>query len=390
MGEYVRVESIVALRRFRTALCRFAEAVGLALDEAEAELLRTDLWLKQEQPAHWKRQLALRTELHTRAKSELTRKKYQKTALGLRPSCVDEEKALVLAEQHLAEARAKQAALKAWSRTFERETYAYMAVSQDLRVAVQNGIPRGLAQLDAMVAALEAYAVSPEQKHQASASTTTPAAGPADPTQAGSPFARPVSVETPATGESGDWACLRALTPVQAERDALSICAPPSKGTPAAPLGADGPAGAVPGAGAEVAPRLADFGPQLAALRLARTPAAPDDKVVLARGVWEHERVVLERIPPVPGDSGWYIGPADPDAAAAVAECISMRAGDVLAERPALAALLELPPGCLLVLNGLEIAAVIDAGDVVRWPASDAAPPIDGPSNREPPNGESE
>ena len=158
MGQFVRVESFAALQKFRTALCKCAERLAVGLDEADAELQRVDAWVKHDQAAYWKREGAKRAELYQRAKSDLARKKLQKTALGNRYSCVDEQKALARAERQLDEAKQKAANVRRWSRLLDEESFTYKAVAQGLGQAVALDLPNALAQLDNMLTALEAYA----------------------------------------------------------------------------------------------------------------------------------------------------------------------------------------------------------------------------------------
>ncbi len=343
MSDYARVESLDALRRFRTALCKFAENVGVGLDEAEAEVQRTEEWLKQEQPAYWKQQAAIRAELYARAKSELSRKKMQKTPLGTTPSCVDELKALARAERQLEDARLKQAAVKRWSREFEKEGYAYTAAALGLRVAIQSGMPTALAQLDAMIEALEAYAASPQPAQQTSVASTAPQT-PESGIAAGE-MARAANAEA---RSAAGYVQLRTLTPGMDIRDSTLV-------TQQAPDWAAG---------------IREFEPPgaiLDGLALVRLPVVGEHKLMLARDVWQCERVVCERIATTSqDDSGWYIGPAEPLPSTPV-ECVGVRVGDLLASRPALGCVLELGIGYLIVFCGTRLEAVLTPMNELAW-----------------------
>lgn len=179
MARNARVESIEGLRKFRVALCKFAETVRAGLDETEAEVQRTSFWLKQEQYNYWKGQAAKRAELYARAKSELTRKKGQKTPLGGRYSCVEEEKALAAAERKLAEAKQKLANVQRWNRQLDDERYSTQGVILGMSQATEVDIPVALAQLDNMITALEAYATAGPPSAQRSVAATAAAATPA-------------------------------------------------------------------------------------------------------------------------------------------------------------------------------------------------------------------
>jgi hypothetical protein len=97
-------------------------------------------------------------------------------------------------------------------------------------------------------------------------------------------------------------------------------------------------------------------------------PPAPDAKVLLARDVWEKQRVYLERIETdSPDDSGWYVGIADDTE---VSDYDAVRVADFLARRPDLDAVLRLPVGYLVVLDGASLEAVFDLGGTLLWPAA--------------------
>jgi hypothetical protein len=345
MGEQVQVESIDALKKFRAALCKFADVVKVGLDEAEAEIQRTSFWLKQEQHSYWKRQVEKRAELYARAKSELSRKKSQKTALGARLSYVDEQKALAAAERQLAEAKQKLVNVRRWSRLLDEEGFNYKGAAQGMSLAVEADVPKALAQLDNMIAALEAYAVSGMPTMQTSTAASADAEGRGAPEVMPS-MAREAPLPDDVVVEA--YRRLRGRTPSQAVRD----------GTPIMPSEFEWSEAGLADAG------VANV---VAALAVTRTPVVADDKIVLANEAWRDRRVYLERLETAAaGDSGWYVGPADDSTVTAYK---AMRAADFLAGRPDLQAALGLPPGFLVVLDGAAVEAVLDAQGRLLWPA---------------------
>jgi hypothetical protein len=346
MSGQVRVESVDALKKFRAALCKFAETTAVSLDEAETEIQRTRYWVQQDQHAYWKRQIRKRTELYTRAKSALNRKKLMKTPLGGRYSCIEEEKALAVAERHLEEAQQKMENVRHWRRGLDDESESYQAVAQGLSVAIQAEIPTALAQLDNMIAALEAYATSTapaEQRSAARAGTEETVAG----LEAGASMAR--GAPPPTGGVMEEYGRLRTQTPSQIIREETPISEPTF----------EWPA---PQTVADTLPTT------LAALDTASQPPTPESKVVLAHGVWERQRIYLERMKTdSPNDSGWYIGVADDTQ---VSDYDAVRIADLLARRPDLDAVLQLPVGYLVVLDGGALAAVFDPGGTALWVAA--------------------
>jgi hypothetical protein len=345
MADLVRVESIDALKRFRAALCKFAEITGAGLDEAEFEIQRTGFWVKQDQQVHWKRQAAHRTELVTRAKLALKQKESQKTALGGRYSCVDEMKALAAAERALEEARRKQESVRRWSRVLDEESFAFQAHTQPLRLMLQADIPTALAQLDQMIVALEAYATPGPPQEQVSTAVLSGGEAIEDhlPTMARAP--------ANASGMAVDvYHKLRARTPSQAIRDATPVSEASADGAKMNIAGLDMPS---------------DLSATLAGRGLPQTRCGGDEKVVLARAVLQARQVYLERAASAgQPDSGWYVGFADETEAAGHE---AMRVADLVAARPDWAAVLALPAGCVVTFDGSAIQAVYDPRGHLVW-----------------------
>jgi hypothetical protein len=52
----------------------------------------------------------------------------------------------------------------------------------------------------------------------------------------------------------------------------------------------------------------------------------------------------------------------------------AVRVAELLEARPDLEAVLELPAGCLVVLNGASLEAVLDPQDALCWPAGAPTP----------------
>ncbi len=157
MATGARVENLDALRAFRTAMVKFAEAANVALCDAEGELQRTQTWLETEQATYWAAQIRKRQELVARCKEAVRMKTVFKNSVGGRDSAVDEQKALAIAMRQLEEATVKLGNVKQWARKLARETALYKGSVQRFATSVQSGIPLAVSQLDRMVATLEQY-----------------------------------------------------------------------------------------------------------------------------------------------------------------------------------------------------------------------------------------
>ena len=344
MSHQARVDSTVALKQFRAALCKFAEAVGGALDEAEGEVRRTEDWVRSDQPNYWKQQIRKRTELYTRAKSALTRKKLMPSATGTPHAAIEEERALALAQRQLEEAKQKLENVKKWRRRLEEETHAYRAATQSLGLMIQADVPTATAQLDNMVAALEEYATAPPGEVRSVAASAEPSA-----TAAASPTGSMARGTAPAGDETlGRYRRLRTHVPSPALRAAL-------------PLDDDAFHWEVTLDDKMLRAAIVDITPN-------RTPIAPDTRIVFARDVRDCDEVFLARVEPAnEDDSGWFIAGTND---AGTAACRAVRAADLLAARPELDAVLQLPVGYLVVLNRTALAAVLDPQNVCCWPVA--------------------
>lgn len=334
MARRARVQSIEALRTFRTALIKFAETVSSALDEADGDVRRTQDWLKPDRAGHWGREIRKRHETLTHARSALQRKKNMSTALGDAPSAVEEEIAYNHAKRRVEEAEAKLQAVRRWSQKLDREARNFQAPVRNLGITLQTDIPRALAALDHMIAALEQYARSATLSQQESV-----ASEPAEPTPLPDP------------------AQLRAAAPANTTRRVLRLGetsfawhGPPLDSAPLSALLAD----------------------------LPQVPPAEDARVVVSPETRTRRRCFLVRSDPADAqDSGWYLGDWEggaPPTAPPADACEAIPMADLLAAQPALARLLDLPAGYLIVFDDGRPRALIDPLNLQRWPTDPEAP----------------
>jgi len=193
MSQIARVESVDALKEFRVALIKFAEAANGALGDSESEVQRMQMWLENDQTSHWLGQIRKRTEVVSRAKEALRMKKVFKDATGGKASYIDEEKALAKATRALEEAEQKMAATKSWARKFPKEAAAFKGSIQRMSTFVLADVPVAAAKLDRMTAALKAY-IAFAGPSLASISVGSSSSGPGTP-----PAAEPPAPEAQAT-----------------------------------------------------------------------------------------------------------------------------------------------------------------------------------------------
>jgi hypothetical protein len=151
-----KVYSIDAIKLFRERLATFGEEAKNALVTVEMETRRAvDLILRQ-QPIHWQAQLKKRNEQLAQAKAELFRRRLAET----RPDSLNdsEQKEAVRRAQHrVQEAERKLETIKKWAVPLQQAVDQYHGQSRGLEDLVGPRLEQALAQLERMIAALEAY-----------------------------------------------------------------------------------------------------------------------------------------------------------------------------------------------------------------------------------------
>lgn len=357
MTDAARVHSVAVLEDVRTALARFAHDCQNALTEAEGDAQREVMWLRGEGLRHWKREVLRRTELLTRAKSELMRA--QISQIIERPDLVDYRRAVEKAKSRLEEAQSRLAAVRHWTIVLERELVLYKGATQRLSDAAARDVPNAREKLRAWAQALAEYAA-------------VAAGAGAGPGTAGAPeHARPAGGGDGAAEGAVDAAlaslvarcrrlrlapALRALLEID---DAVVVIPPAWTGEP--PDEARAAGGVLMKTG--LSPRA---------------PAA-EDKVVMLGSCFDGSEVVFVRAgreePGEPeagevsggevsageagaGDSGWTLARVGEGVSG---EATAVSVGRLCALRPGLAEILALPAGSIALFSGGRLARVIDA-----------------------------
>src|SRR5688500_2208682 len=152
-----RVESIDAIKNFKRALFKFAEAANASPTDAEAEMSDMYRWLETEQRTYWASNLRKASELVARCEDALRQKRIFKDASGRTPSAVDEEKALAKAKRMEELAEEKLENVRRYTPRLQREIMMYKGQVQRFGTFVAADIPAAAAKLDKMVDSLEKY-----------------------------------------------------------------------------------------------------------------------------------------------------------------------------------------------------------------------------------------
>lgn len=178
MSRQARVDSSAVLTEFRASLATFASVAAVALDEATTDIQRSIQWLREDRHRYWKTQVQTRTAKYNQAKLALKQREVLDRAIaGTRSSCVEERRAVQIAEKRLRDAEDRFRLTGIYCRQIERESLDYKGAVHGLLNAIEVEIPNACASLDRMVVALERYvAVAPPEMaatpHESIESTT--------------------------------------------------------------------------------------------------------------------------------------------------------------------------------------------------------------------------
>ena len=157
MAERAQVTSIEAVDSFRADLIVFMSKARAILEEASDDVLRTRLWVQNDQRRVWENELRVRYRKLEEARAELFNAQLSK---------FHESKALCLmavqrAERTNREAEAKMAVLKKWDREIENRTDPLTKQVTQFHSFLTTDMKRAVAYLDQVVKTLEAYAGVP-------------------------------------------------------------------------------------------------------------------------------------------------------------------------------------------------------------------------------------
>ena len=154
MAERAQVTSVDAVEAFRADLVVYLTKARAVLEEAADEVVRTRLWVQNDQRRHWETELRARYRKLEEARSELfsARLSQFQEATDLRLMTVQR------AERANREAEAKMSVLKKWNRELENRTDPLVKQVTQFHSFMVTDMGRALAYLAQAIQALEAYA----------------------------------------------------------------------------------------------------------------------------------------------------------------------------------------------------------------------------------------
>lgn len=176
MAERAHVTSVEALESFRATLIIYLSKARPALEEVSADILRTRLWLQNDQRMHLESLVRRRTKELEQALQALSSARMA----DLRDHIATEQMAVQRARRALEEVETKLKRVKLWNREFDSRVQPLAKQLEKLHTVLSHDMIQATAYLTQVVNTLTAYAgIAP-----ANAAQTAPQPESSNPTEA--------------------------------------------------------------------------------------------------------------------------------------------------------------------------------------------------------------
>jgi hypothetical protein len=185
MDQQAKVTSVDALENFRASLILFLSKAKPALEEVMHEVVRTRLWIENEQRTFWEREIKTRRRKLEQAQAEL----FSANISKIQKASAAQQMAVHHAQRAIHEAEEKMRMLKKWNRELENRADPLVKQIEQLHGFLMNDMGRAVAYLAETVKILQSYAevsigtrpVSAPVASEADSATATDESAPALP-----------------------------------------------------------------------------------------------------------------------------------------------------------------------------------------------------------------
>ena len=191
MPESARVSSIEAIAAFRARLLVFLTKSRPALEEVSGEIMRTRLWLQNDQRIHWEGQIRQRAKKLETAQHEL----YSARLARIREVTTAEQSAVNKTRRALDEAEEKLRTLKRWNRDFDSQVEPLVKQVDKLQTFLVHDLTKAGVHLAQILKSLDAYANAgpPSTPASAPATAASPSADAPAPAATSATAANPIT-----------------------------------------------------------------------------------------------------------------------------------------------------------------------------------------------------
>ena len=154
MPERAHVTSVDALESFRSSLIVYLSKARPALDEVSSEVMRTRVWLEDEQRTHWENELRRRSRALQEAQAAL----FSARLSSFRESSSVEQLVAHRTKRAYDQAEAKLRVIKKWNRDFDNRVAPLLKQMEKLHSVLGHDMGRAIAFLTQAINTLHAYA----------------------------------------------------------------------------------------------------------------------------------------------------------------------------------------------------------------------------------------
>jgi hypothetical protein len=174
MALRANITSIEAIESFRAHLIIYLSKAKPALEEVSAEIVRTRVWLQNNQRLHWEEVFKKRARQLEEAKAALFSSKMS----TLHKVTAAEQLAVTKAKRALDEAESKLRTIRRWEREYENQVEPMSRKLEKMQVVLTDDLEKAVAFLAQTVQTLDAYAriapsIDPQGAPGASSSAET-------------------------------------------------------------------------------------------------------------------------------------------------------------------------------------------------------------------------
>jgi hypothetical protein len=152
-----KVINLDAIKHFRSTLIKFAESVNSSLGNADSDVNRALSWLDLEAKTYWQSETRKAATKLGQAQEALRMKVLYKNIDGTTPSAVDEKKEVAKWKARVEHCQQKLVNVQRYTNLIQREAVMYKGAVQRFATTIQGGVPRAVARLDRVMAAIDRY-----------------------------------------------------------------------------------------------------------------------------------------------------------------------------------------------------------------------------------------
>jgi hypothetical protein len=154
MAGQAKITSVEAIELFRAALIVFTSQGRPALEEVSSDVMRSRLWLQNDQRLFWENELRQRNKKLAQAQQEL----FTARLSDFQESTSLHQMTVRRAQQTVHVAEEKLKSLKKWDRELDNRAAPLLKEVEQLHSYLTGEMPKAIAYLAQVVRALDAYA----------------------------------------------------------------------------------------------------------------------------------------------------------------------------------------------------------------------------------------